>query len=144
MKTGLPVLLFALLIAACGPAEPGGIAIGEARARETAPGAMTGAVYLEIRNSGPADRLLSVETPVAGLAHLHGSFEENGIARMRPVEALDIPGGGQVTLAPGGLHIMLMDLDVPLVAGTRLPLTLYFEQAGALEVEANILAMDAF
>lgn len=148
MKPALPALLLALVVAGCGPAEPeaagGAIEIVDARARETAEGTMTGAVYLEIRNPGAADRLLSVETPAAGMAHLHGSFEENGIARMRPVAALDIPAGGKAVLEPGGLHIMLMDLDGRLVAGTRLPLTLRFERAGALEIEADIRAVDAF
>lgn len=150
MSSALPALFLALVIAGCGPAEPepeaagGAVEIVDARARETAEGTMTGAVYMEIRNPGAADRLLSVETPAAGMAHLHGSFVENGIARMRPVAALDIPAGGTAVLEPGGLHIMLMDLDGRLVAGTRLPLTLRFERAGTLEVEADIRAVDAF
>ena len=148
MKSAMSALLLALVIVACGPTEReavgGAIEVVDARARETADGAMTGAVYLEIRNPGAADRLLSVATPAAAMAHLHGSIEENGIVRMRPVAALEIPAGGTVVLEPGGLHIMLMDLEGLLVAGTRLPLTLYFEQAGALEIEADIRAVDAF
>ena len=53
---------------------------------------------------------------------------------------MDIPPGGEAKLAPRGTHVMLMGLKAPLVAGKSFPLTLEFERAGAVEVEAKIQA----
>jgi copper(I)-binding protein len=57
---------------------------------------------------------------------------------MRRVDALAIAGGKSVVLAPGGYHIMLTDLRQPLKEGDLLKLTLVFEKAGAIEVEATV------
>jgi copper(I)-binding protein len=45
---------------------------------------------------------------------------------MRHVEALEVPAGGEVTLAPGGLHLMLMRPRAAVEAG------------GAIEVELSL------
>ena len=54
--------------------------------------------------------------------------------------SVEIPPGGEAKLAPRGTHVMLMGLKAPLVAGKSFPLTLEFERAGAVEVEAKIQA----
>jgi copper(I)-binding protein len=63
---------------------------------------------------------------------------QDGVMRMRPVEALLVPAHGEAVLEPGGLHVMLMGLGDPLVEGNSLPLTLHFEHAGEVEVVATI------
>jgi hypothetical protein len=59
---------------------------------------------------------------------------------MHPVESVDVPANGQAELEPGGLHIMLIGLTGDLEAGEKLPLTLEFENAGKVQVEAEIRA----
>jgi len=49
---------------------------------------------------------------------------------MRPVGGILINPGIATRLAPGGLHIMLMDLKRPLKEGDSITLTLTFERAG--------------
>jgi copper(I)-binding protein len=56
------------------------------------------------------------------------------IARMREVAVLHIAPGEKLELAPGGLHVMLMGLRKPLVAGRTFRLELLFEVAGSREV----------
>ncbi len=108
-------------------------------ARATAALARTGAVYLTLANQGAElDRLLGVATPRARKARLHSHIVEDGIVKMRPVKAIEISPGEQAGLEPGGFHIMLMGLEAPLEAGTAFPLTLSFEQAGAIEVEVRV------
>jgi copper(I)-binding protein len=46
-----------------------------------------------------------------------------------------------VTLGPSGFHIMLTGLKGPLVKGTRVPLTLTFEHAGSIDVQADVEAI---
>jgi copper(I)-binding protein len=65
-------------------------------------------------------------------------IDADGVARMHEVDALDIPAGATVTLAPSGLHVMFMGLDAPLVAGASIPATLVFENAGELAVEFKV------
>ena len=75
-------------------------------------------------------RLIGVFSPVAAVAEVHSMTIDGGTMRMRAVEALDLPAGRPVKLAPGGYHVMLFDLKKPLVAGEKVPLTLLIEEAG--------------
>ncbi|MDP3417694.1 copper chaperone PCu(A)C [Falsiroseomonas sp.] len=100
-----------------------------------------GAGYLTLRNTGAADRLVAARAAIAGTVELHTHIHENGVMRMRPVEAIDLPAGGTVTLQPGGLHLMLIDLKQPLRQGETVPVTLVFEKAG--EVQAQLAVQSA-
>jgi copper(I)-binding protein len=57
---------------------------------------------------------------------------------MREVSGIDIPAGGSVSLEPGGYHVMLLDLKAPLTEGETVSITLTFENAGTVEVEAPV------
>ena len=96
-----------------------------------------GVVFMEIHNSGPADSLLSAETPLAARTELHNHVHEDGVMKMREVEAIDVPTGGVATLKSGSYHIMLFELTRKPAIGERFPLTLYFRKAG--EVSAEVL-----
>jgi periplasmic copper chaperone A len=101
--------------------------------------AKNGAVYLEIRNTGTApDRLVAISTPAAESAELHRTQIDGGIARMGELATLEIKPGDSALLHPGGLHIMLNGLKLPLKAGTEFPLTLRFERAGLVELEIRV------
>ena len=65
----------------------------------------------------------------------------NGVMKMRPLEnGLVIEPGKTVKLAPGGYHVMLMDLKSPLKQGEKLPITLEFEKAGKVTVSFDVEA----
>jgi periplasmic copper chaperone A len=101
--------------------------------------ATSGVVYMTLTNHGATpDKLVSITTPVAGMAMLHESKEDGGVATMMDMSGLDIPAGGSVEMKPGGIHIMLMGLKAPLKKGGTLKLTLSFEHAGDVDVEAKI------
>ena len=51
-----------------------------------------GAAFLTIRNTGPADRLLGAESGVAR-TELHTHLMQDGVMRMRQVEAIEVPSG---------------------------------------------------
>jgi copper(I)-binding protein len=114
--------------------------ITNAWARATAPGVDVGAVYMTIEGGAGSDRLLAGSTTRAAMVHLHAVEEQDGIAKMRPIEAVDVPAGQRVELAPKGTHVMLMGLDKPLAAGESFPLTLSFEKAGELTVTVAVRA----
>ena len=58
-------------------------------------------------------------------------------------EGLPIPAGATVELAPGGLHMMFMELKQPLLAGDQIKVKLTFEKAGEVELPMTVLARDA-
>jgi copper(I)-binding protein len=61
---------------------------------------------------------------------------DQGVAKMRPVEGgLEVRPHQTVKLAPGGYHLMLMDLNGSFVDGELVPGTLQFENAGPVPVE---------
>lgn len=126
-----------------GKADKGGqaaVTVGKAWARATPGGAKVGAGYLEIVNStASADQLLSVSAPVAGKTEIHEMKEENGVMKMRALsDGLDIPAGSTVALAPGGLHLMFLDLPAPLTEGQTFDLTLTFKTAGTIIVPVTV------
>jgi copper(I)-binding protein len=120
----------------------GDLRIGHPYARSTPPGARVGGAYLSVDNKGKtADRLLRASTSRAGTTELHSMSMDGNIMRMRQVPAIEVAAGASVKLAPGGLHIMLMDLKQPLKTGDKFPMTLVFERAG--EVKVDIVVEDA-
>lgn len=122
----------------------GGLAVVDAWARATPPGAELGAVYLRIENRGAeADRLLGASSPAAQAATLHESTEENGVALMRPLDGAAIAAGATLDMRPGGAHVMLMGLAAPLKQGGSIPLTLSFERAGNVVVTVPVLPIGA-
>jgi hypothetical protein len=116
-----------------------GITVAHPWARATPGGVKVGGAYLEIKAAaGKGDRLIAAKCPAAGSAEIHSHSVEGGISRMRRVDALPVAGGKSVVLAPGGYHLMLIDLKQPLKEGDLLKLTLVFQKAGAIEVEATV------
>jgi periplasmic copper chaperone A len=126
------------------PADEGGapldLEIANVRVRATPPGAKVSAAYFTLRNKGGrADRLLSAASDVAGVVELHESGgAHGGHMHMRRIDYVDAPVGAEVQFAPGGKHIMLIDLKRDLKAGESLKLTLRFERAGLLTVPATV------
>jgi copper(I)-binding protein len=118
-------------------AQQNAIRIEDAWSR-TAMQGRTGVVYLTIVDEGAADRLTGITSPVAARAELHESFNENGVAKMREIAVLPLAQGKPVTLAPGGYHIMLVDLKAPLKQGDAFPITLRFEKAGQVTAQVTV------
>ena len=108
--------------------------------RAMPPTAPTGAVYFVLHNpAGMADRLIGASTPRAEKAELHQHVHENGLMRMRQVDAVSLEPRGRVIFEPGGYHVMLFGLKQPLVAGDRFPITLHLETAGDVTTEVQVL-----
>jgi copper(I)-binding protein len=116
------------------------IVISQPYARAASPHARSGAAFMVITNTGPeADRLIGADTTAAKKAGLHINVMENGIAKMpTATDGFEIAPGGELRLARGGKHVMLMGLTAPFVQGGSFILTLHFEKAGDIEVAVPI------
>jgi hypothetical protein len=103
-------------------------------------GSLSAAYMVITNNSDQPDRLLRASSDAAHTTELHISEIVDGVMSMHPVDSVEVPANGQAELKPGGLHIMLIGLTGDLVAGEKMPLTLEFENAGKIQVEAEIRA----
>jgi len=129
LRAALRLSLIAVVLAPAAAPAADAIRVLDPWARATVPGQKVGGVYMEIVSSRDA-RLVGVSSPAAGSAEVHSMTMDGGTMRMRAVEALDLPAGTPVKLAPGGFHVMLFDLKKPLVAGQKVPITLVIEETG--------------
>jgi periplasmic copper chaperone A len=121
------------------PAFAGELTVTHAWSRSTPPVAKVGVVYFTLKNdTGKSDRLLKLSTPVAGKVEVHRTEVLDGIARMREVAVLHVDAGQTLEFQPGGLHVMLMGLRQPLVAGTTYELDFLFEVAGPRKVKVAV------
>lgn len=113
------------VLPAAAQAQP--VAVKDPWVRAPAPGQKVAGAYMELV-SRANNTLVSVSSPVAARAELHNTTMEEGVMKMRPVGRIELPAGQPVNLAPGGLHIMLVDLKQPLKPGDKVPLTLTLQR----------------
>lgn len=122
----------------------GEIAIDDVWARASIGASRPAAAYLTIRNEGSEPEVLArIESSVSAMAEVHEMTMTDGIARMGPAGAVQIPAGTEVVLKPGGLHVMLMKLKLPLKEGEKFTLTLIFENAGPVDISVPVLGIGA-
>jgi periplasmic copper chaperone A len=123
----------------------GDLVISQAWSRATPSGAKIAGGYLTIENKGTApDRLVSGAGDVAARVELHEMAMDNGVMKMRPLDkGLTIEPGKTVKFAPGGYHLMLMDIKQPLKQGDKVPVTLEFEKAGKVTVSLDVQGVGA-
>jgi hypothetical protein len=117
-------LAFLLAAAAAQAAEP--VTVTDPWVRATAPGQKVAGAYMELTSPG-GGALVAAASPVAGVVELHTMKMEDGVMKMRAVARIELPAGQPVTLAPGGYHVMLMNLKQELRPGDTVPITLTVE-----------------
>ncbi|ABD87975.1 copper chaperone PCu(A)C [Rhodopseudomonas palustris] len=139
------LILVSTIAAQAEDAKVGDLLITQPWSRATPGGAKVAGGYLTIENKGTApDRLLSGTAAIAGKVELHEMSMDNGVMTMRPLDkGLAIAPGQSIKLAPGGYHLMLMDLKGGLIQGARVPVTLTFEKAGKVDVNLDVQGVGA-
>ena len=147
-RTLATAVFLATLLAAPARAEEvkaGDLVITQAWSRATPGGAKIAGGYLTIENKGTApDRLIGGSAEVSDKIQVHEMTMNNGVMTMRPLDkGLTIEPGKTVKLAPGGYHLMLMDLKNPLRQGDKVPVTLEFEKAGKVNLSLDVQGVGA-
>jgi copper(I)-binding protein len=137
--------LFCCSSASAQEIKAGDLVLERPWSRATPAGSQVGAGYLIITNKGAsADRLVAAATPAAGRVEIHEMAMQNDVMTMRPLPGgLPIEPGKQVALAPGGYHIMFMELKAPFKQGDKIPVTLEFQKAGKVQVTFDVQAVGA-
>ena len=112
--------------------------------RATAPGQQVAGGFMTL--TADADmKLVGGSSPVSKRFELHIMKMDKGVMEMRQVQEIALPKGQAVKLAPGGLHVMFIDLTGPIKPGQKVPLTLELKgadgKAQSLKVEAEARSM---
>lgn len=126
-------------------ADQPGITVEQPWSRASIGDSRPGAAYLVVQNTGTEIRVLTgVETDMAMMPQIHRTTTDaNGVSQMAPAGEIEILAGESLTLAPGGLHIMLMRLNQPLVEGESYALTLVFKNGHNVDISVPILGVAA-
>jgi len=114
--------------------------ISDGYVRLVPPVAQTSAAFMQLSNpSGVPVTIVAASSPVAERTELHDHIRDGEIMRMRKIESLEIPAGGRLRLAPGGLHMMLIGLLRPLVEGQQVDLELMTGDGDRIKVSLPVV-----
>jgi copper(I)-binding protein len=140
MTLRLPLLAL-LLLAACGsrPSDP---KVTQAWVRLPAVAGQPAAAYFTISGGRSDEKLVQVASALGDRIELHANMAgAHGMTRMTPLDAVEVPAGGTVALAPGGRHAMIFGLDRAIAPGTAVPLRFGFASGRTAEAEAKTVAV---
>jgi copper(I)-binding protein len=122
-RTHLAIALLALSASAANAAD---LDVKTPWVRGTVAGQKATGAFMELSSPAGAT-IVGASSPVAGVTEIHEMKMDGGTMKMRAIPRLDVPAGKPVSLAPGGYHVMLMDLKQQLKKGDTVPLTLQVE-----------------
>ena len=126
-----------LLTSMAALAQTAAVKVEGAWARAMVRGQASSGAYMSL-TAKDGTRLVGVTSPAVGVAEVHEMRMDGDIMKMRAAPVLDLPAGKKVELKPGGYHVMLMDLNAPLILGSSLPLTLLFKDSKGVESKLEL------
>ena len=131
IAAALTVLFAALSLTACAPtASHNGVVIEDAWVRSSeysaAAGGMTGIFGKFTNHSDKTVTITGGATDISMMVQTHEVV--NGMMQEKK-GGIEIKPGETVTLQPGGLHIMIMGITKPIVAGDKMTFTVKFDGA---------------
>lgn len=139
----------ALLVASAMPAFAGTISISDAVAHveEDAEHGNTVEIFMNVANSGgDLDRIYAVRSKIAAEGRIagggskvdeHGDHEDHLLAT-----SIDLPAGVTTKLVEDGSHLELAGLKQTPQTGDEIKVTLFFEQAGRINVTITVAEED--
>lgn len=105
------------------------------------PVSRTAAVYLKLKNTSQSKVVLSdVSTSIAKHTMFHQTIESDGLVKMKHLSNIEILPGETIEFSPGGMHIMLMGIQVPSYQGS-FKLNLIFENQTSQTIEVDVRSM---
>ena len=108
--------------------------------REAPPASTVLAAYMILKNTGDTPRTITrIDSPDFSNSQIHRTVVEDGIAKMLPVEKLQLPVHGSVTLEPRGLHLMLFDPQRRLQDGDIVVLVIHADNGDSVTVHAPVV-----
>ena len=116
------------------------VTVDEPYVRLAPPNAPATGAFMVIKNAGDKDvKVVKADNPASKVTELHTHLNENGVMKMRPVAAIDVKSKGEAVLKPGGLHVMMINLNAPMKEGDVVPITLTFDDGSSKKVDAKVV-----
>ena len=110
-----------------------GLVMSDAWIRPAPPNVSAMAGYFKLTNHTDSDiTIQSTESPDFGMVMMHDTVIEGDIAKMQHLDQIIIPANGEVTFAPLGRHLMLMQAAKPLTLGDSATITLIAKDGSQL------------
>ncbi len=138
LRIAAAALLAALVVTGCASANAtSSIVVASAYVPQpTTPG--TTVAYLDIRNNGRADKLISVQTSVGGRVQLRAPVARHaGILTMRTVPQIPIAANSMTLLNPDSFHLLITGAGA-MHDGKDIMLRLTFANAGTVTILAMV------
>ena len=138
------IVTAATLLSASAAHAEGRLGVYDAWIRAAPPGSNTMAGYATLKNTGDAPiSVLTVQSDAYRQASIHETVVERGVSRMRELPRIDLAPGADVTMKPGGAHLMLSEPRHAIVAGEKVQVIFLLANGTRLETNFDVVAPDA-
>jgi len=92
--------------------------------------------YMTIHNPGSKTvSIVSLSSEAFASIEIHETVMQDGMMRMEPVPSLTIEPDSTVQLAPGGLHLMMMNPGEPTRIGDTIEIRILFDDGSEQKLE---------
>lgn len=115
------------------------VMVHDAWVRAMPPSARALPLYLTLHNGADTPVALTAITTADGRVELHQSVHQGDSIKMQRVEQIDIAPHAMVSLAPMGLHGMIMAMSRVPAEGESLQFTAHFDDGSERQIEAKVI-----
>jgi len=96
--------------------------------------------YMTIHNpQSEAVSIVSLRSDAFASVEIHQTIEQDGMMRMEQVPSLKIEPNSSVQLAPGGLHLMMMNPSEPTRPGDLLEIVIVLDDGSEQRVDMQVI-----
>lgn len=131
--------LFLILILLMPAGVSAELDISDAWIKNLPPSVPVRAGYMTLRNpQSQAQSIVAIRSEAFMTVEIHQTVSENGMMRMDPIGVLKIEADAELRLAPGGIHLMMMQPQEATRPGDRIRITLEFENGSTQRLEMTV------
>lgn len=130
-------LILCAVVFGCMSVKAADIEVADAFVQIVPHNTKSAAAFMIITNNSDKDiTLLSAQSTIAKSTELHQHIhQKDGMTKMVQVPQILIKAYNSTDLAPGGYHIMFINLLKPLAQGQKVSLSLHFSNDTVIELE---------
>ena len=113
-----------------------GLDISNAWIKNLPPTVPVRAGYMTLHNAQvDAVSIIAIRSDAFTSINIHQTIDQDGMMRMEPVPILSIESGSTVQLAPGGLHLMMMNPTKPTQPGDVLKIDIELDDGSTQHLD---------
>lgn len=114
----------------------GDIEVSNSFVKITPPNMKQTAIFMDIKNNSDKEiSLIDANTSLSSVTELHTHIKDGEMMKMIKVSDIKIPAHGEANLKPGGLHIMVFDLNSSVDENTTANVWLKFDNNETMLIE---------